>query len=105
MKHVIIAGSLVLLAAVPALAQNNPDAPPPRQPGAPQITTPGVPDAGVAQGGSPDLANSGPASTGTVMRGPTGADNVSNHSASTSNAANPERPIPNTGGGGGDSGQ
>ncbi|WP_298954781.1 hypothetical protein [uncultured Methylobacterium sp.] len=92
-----------LLAATSALAQTS--APAPREPGPPVLTTPAVPPTGIVQGGSPDIANSGPASTGTLARSGTGADNLSNNTAATSNSSDPARAIPNVGGGGGDSGQ
>lgn len=94
--------ALSLLVAAPALAQSTPDAPPPRPAGPARLTTPGLPPENVFEGGGPDLANGGPATTGTLARGATGADNWSNDTAATSNASNPERAIPNLGGGGAD---
>ncbi|WP_238313680.1 hypothetical protein [Methylobacterium crusticola] len=50
------------------------------------------------------MDNSGPGSTGTLARSGLGADNWTNDSANTSNSSDPERGLPNTGSGGGDSG-
>jgi hypothetical protein len=58
----------------------------------------------VVQGGSPGFANSGPASTGTLARSGAGAESATNNSAQTGNAEQPERGIPQTGGGGGSGG-
>lgn len=102
-KTVLLAGVIVALAS-PVLAQTSADPAPIRQPGPKVVTTPIQPSEAVVQGGSPDLANSGPASTGTLARSGTGADNASNNTAATTNSSNPERAVPNVGGGGGDTG-
>jgi hypothetical protein len=75
-----------MLAAVPAFAQT-------------ATTAPGQTGAPVVQGGSPAIANSGPASTGTVAPSGTGAESMSNNSAQSGNAGQPSRAIPQTGGG------
>lgn len=103
MKRTILAG-LILAAAAPALAQSTDGAPKPREPGSPSLTTPGQPQETIVQRGGPALGNSGPATTGTVARSGLGADNTSNDTAATSNASNPERGLPNVGGGGGSDG-
>jgi hypothetical protein len=59
----------------------------------PPLTPPGQsPNAG-----SPAIANSGPASTGTVAREGTGAGTVSNNSAGAGNAEQNSRAAPNVG--------
>jgi hypothetical protein len=90
LKALTLAATAMLVAA-PTLAQTT--------------TAPGQTGAPVVQGGSPSTANSGPASTGTVVRGGTRAESVSNNPAGAGNAEQPERAVPNTGrGGGGDPG-
>jgi hypothetical protein len=78
MKLGFLAG-VALLAAAPALAQT-------------------------AQGGSPGIANSGPASTGTLAPTGTGAESLTNNPAGAGNAGMPSRAIPNTGRGSDSSG-
>jgi hypothetical protein len=94
----ILAAALALPLAVPALAQSGTGAAPIRQPGPPQITTPGeVTSSTVKPGG---LDNGGPGSAGTLMRGGTGATSTDNNPGAAGNAGKPEMPIGNTGGGG-----
>lgn len=93
--------TVLLLAALPAAAQDNKPAAI-RQPGPPQIVPPGTPPGATI---IPDESgNSGPAATGT--RAPTGlgATTMNTDSAAAGNAADPERGVPKVGGGGGDGG-
>lgn len=99
MNKLILVGAAILLAS-PAVAQSA-DPAQIRQPGPPRLTTPGQPPELVVDPGGPDVANSGPASTGTIARSGTAADNTSNNTAETLNSGTPERGLPNTGGGGG----
>ncbi|SEP49791.1 hypothetical protein SAMN04487843_13235 [Methylobacterium sp. ap11] len=104
MKQLCIAGVAVFL-AVPALAQTGANPAEIREPGPPQLTTPFQGRQEVFEGSRSQVENSGPGATGTLARSGTGADNWSNDTANTSNSSDPERGLPNTGGGGGGDGQ
>jgi hypothetical protein len=58
----------------------------------------------VIEQGSPDVANSGPASTGTISPNGLGTERGSNNSAGDGNAELTTRGAPNTGKGGGEFG-
>lgn len=104
MKRLFLAGIAVFLIS-PVLAQTGSNPAEIREPGPKRLTTPGQGQEEVFEGSRDQVDNSGPGSTGTLARSGLGADNWSNDTANTSNASNPERGIPNSGGGGGDSGQ
>lgn len=84
MTRIVIIATTLLIASS-ALAQTSPVSPP--------VTSPTQ----SPNQGSPNVANSGPGATGTTSREGTGAGTVSNNSAASSNAAQPERAVPNTG--------
>lgn len=94
MHKLILAGASLLLLATPVLAQVGP----------PRATTPGQPRDEVFVGGGPDVANSGPASTGSLSRSGSGGDDITNNPGAAGNVTNPSRAQPNTGGGGGGEG-
>ena len=73
-----------------------------RQPGPPTLTQPGTSAAPVVKPGGID--NGGPGSIGSVSRGATGAETISNNSGAAGNAEQNQKPIGNTGGGGGGGG-
>ncbi len=104
MKRLFLAG-ISLFLVLPAYAQSGANPAEIREPGPPRLTTPFEGQEEVFEGSRTQVDNSGPGSTGTLARSGTGADNWSNDTANTSNASNPERGIPNSGGSGGDSGQ
>ncbi|MFH6784561.1 MULTISPECIES: hypothetical protein [Methylobacterium] len=104
MKRLFLAGIAVFLIS-PAHAQVGSDPAEIREPGPKRLTTPNQGQEEVFEGSRTQIDNSGPGSTGTLARSGLGADNWSNDTANTSNASNPERGIPNSGGSGGDSGQ
>ena len=72
-----------------------------RQPGPPSLTPPGTSSAPVVKPGGID--NGGPGSVGSISRGPTGGETISNNSAASGNAEQNQKPIGNAGsvGGGG----
>lgn len=104
MKRLSLAGIAVFL-ALPASAQTGVNPAEIREPGPKRLTTPYQGQEGVFEGSGSQIDNSGPGSTGTLARSGLGADNWSNNTANTSNSSDPERALPNTGGGGGGDGQ
>lgn len=103
MRRVYLAGIAVFL-SLPAYAQTGVNPAEIREPGPPRLTTPGQGREEVFEGSRTQIDNSGPGSTGTLARSGLGADNWSNDTANTSNSSDPERGLPNTGGGGSDGG-
>ncbi|GJD51207.1 hypothetical protein OPKNFCMD_3959 [Methylobacterium crusticola] len=93
-----------MLLATPVLAQTGANPADIREPGPPRITTYFEGQEEIFEGSRSQVDNSGPGSTGTLARSGLGADNWTNDSANTSNSSDPERGLPNTGSGGGDSG-
>jgi len=91
MKTVLFASALLL--ATPALAQN-----------AVVVEPQATGTLGAVQPGGPDIANSGPASTGEFAPGGSAAARASNNSAGDSNAEQTNRVLPNLGRGGGGNG-
>src|SRR4051794_15805476 len=85
MTRIALIGAAALLLTVPAFAQTSTTAPGGTM--APQSGVTPVP----VQPGGPGAANSGPAATGTVAPGPTGAESRSNNSAGAGNAEQPTR--------------
>lgn len=73
-----------------------------RQPGPPVMTPPGTSAAPIVKPGGID--NGGPGSVGSISRGATGAETISNNSGAAGNAEQNQKPIGNTGGGGGGGG-
>ncbi|QEE42987.1 MULTISPECIES: hypothetical protein [unclassified Methylobacterium] len=94
---------LALTAAAPALAQTHTGPAPIKQPGPPRQVAPGTPPGTVVV---PDGAkNGGPGTTAVIAPTGTGAATITTDTAAGGNASQPERGVPQTGGGGsGDNG-
>ena len=69
-----------------------------RQPSPPTLTQPGTSAAPVVEPGG--VENGSPGSVGSISRGPTGGETVSNNSGASGNAEQNQKPVGNTGGGG-----
>lgn len=91
--------ALILAGTSLALAQTGNAPGEIKQPGPPRMTAPGVTGGPVVKPGGVD--NGGPGSIGTIAPGATGASSISNNSGAAGNAEQNQKPIGNTGGGGG----
>lgn len=97
--NTVILAALALPLASPAFAQSSTGPAEIRQPGPATMTQPGTSAAPIVKPGGID--NGGPGSVGSISRGATGGETISNNSGASGNAEQNQKPIGNTGGGGG----